>query len=149
MAPRTRSNRADKLEIQRLLASGKTPNSLGLAGLPNELFLEIMSHIPVYSLPKLNWIKDKYEPDRHFTLVSLSQTCQALRAFFLQHAWRRLEVRDGQKTIRGDLAKSQLMWRGPIRRRKRGRYRCLHLEEAARQLEMVTVRNPSLAEYVQ
>jgi len=46
MAPRTRSNRVEVLARQKFLASGQTFNTTGFAALPDELYLEIISHFP-------------------------------------------------------------------------------------------------------
>lgn len=147
MAPRKRSSRADKLATQRLLENGKAPNNSGLAGLPDELFLEVLTHMPSYPLPKLNWIDAAYDPDRQLTLISLSQTCQSLRGFFLHHAWGRIEVQFGQKVARGCLATYARYRKARITRQDH--YDKLCFDEVTRQFETVTIRNPSLAKYVQ
>jgi hypothetical protein len=146
MAPTTRSNRAEKLAVQKLLSSGITVNTLGFPALPNELYSEILSHLPGLPIPHDDWIGKKPTPDRQITLYYLSQTCRSLRKFFLRYAWERIEVFEGMWTPAGRLATT-------AERNKRG-YDMKDVgdkklvEETLRQLETVVVRNPDLREYV-
>lgn len=152
MAPRTRSNRGEIVEKQRILASGGRLNSKGLPALPDELYLEIASYIPTRIVPTLD---EKVDADseapryRHFTLSALSQTCRTLRRFFLRCLWQRIEVFDGMETGNGPLLSTRGRYMGgmlypPIKRIRGDRY----AKELIRQLEIVTVRNPDLAQYV-
>ena len=146
MAPRTRSNRTEKLALQKLLSSGVSVNTRGLPALPNEIYLEILSHLPALPIPSDVWVDKKPDPLRQLTLYYLSQTCQSLRKFFLRFAWERIEVFGGMWTTMGRLATM-------AERNKRG----LELKqvgdktlvkEILRQLETVIVRNPDLRQYV-
>jgi len=140
MAPRTRSNRVEVLVRQQFLASGQTFNTTGFAALPDELYLEIISHFPAYPIPRGDGsIKIRAVRDRHLTLSSLSQTCRSLRPAFLRYLWQRIEVYDGMDTGGGELC----------RRYRRAAYANKKFaEELVRQLEVVTVREPSLARHV-
>ena len=103
-------------------------NTKGLPILPDELLLEIVSYYPVTPIP------DR-DPDveaqniRRQVLFALSQTSSNLRRFFLCCLWQRIEV------CRSTHA-------APMKNRS------LALE-LVRQLEIVTIRDPTLAEYVQ
>ncbi|KIM40027.1 hypothetical protein M413DRAFT_446918 [Hebeloma cylindrosporum] len=141
MAPRTRSNRIEILAREKLLASGQIFNTTGFAALPDELYLEIISHFPAYPIPCGDKaVNIQAVRDRHFTLFALSQTCRSLRPAFLRYLWQRIEVYDGMKTGNGILY------------RRFGRHRAhsskKYAEELVRQLEIVTVREPSLARHV-
>ena len=146
MAPRTRSNRAEKLANEKLLARGIVLNSRGFPTLPNELFLEIVSYFPAMPVPQVAWPDEKTDPHRHVTLLALSQTCKALRAFFLRYAWERIEVFGGMWTPHGRLVTEE-----------EERYRSWEMrvlfdkkfgEEVLRQLEVVTIQHPELAQHV-
>jgi len=139
MAPRTRSNRVEMLAREKFLASGQTFNTTGFAALPDELYLEIISHFPAYPIPFGNRsVNIKAVQDRHVTLLALSQTCRSLRPAFLRYLWQRIEVYDGMETGKGQLYRRH--GRTPTDKR--------YAEELVRQLEVVTVREPSLARHV-
>jgi hypothetical protein len=123
MAPTTR--RAAKLAI---ISSG---NTHGFPALPNELYSEILSHLPPFPIPHDVWLGENPDPYRQLGLYHLSQTCRSLRNFFLRYAWERIEVFDGMWTPKGSLDGSKGL-----------------LEETLRQLETVVVRNPGLRKYV-
>ncbi|KAF9042186.1 hypothetical protein BJ165DRAFT_1529631 [Panaeolus papilionaceus] len=74
-------------------------NTTGLAALPDELHLEIFSHLPsvLICCEEENLPLDRPGTDRHFTLNSLSQTCRSLRAVYLAYLWERIEVYDSFK----------------------------------------------------
>lgn len=118
-------NQTAKAPVQRAKALGV--NTKGLPIFPDELLLEIISYYPVTP------IRYTRHPDiidrqniRHRALYALSQTCVNLRRFSLRSLWERIEVcRHG---------------------RMKGRTLALEL---IRQLEIVTIRNPPLAQYVQ
>ncbi|KAF9046198.1 hypothetical protein BJ165DRAFT_1527325 [Panaeolus papilionaceus] len=110
MPPRTRSNRAAITEIESLIAAGKLVNSTGFESLPNELYGEIVSHIPkvpvtCHTVKEIKEFQRSKVPseefDRHSTLHSLSRTCGALCQVFLRYLWETLEVYDGFKLIDG------------------------------------------------
>jgi hypothetical protein len=140
MAPRTRSNRVEMLAREKMLASGQTFNTSGFAALPDELYLEIISHFPAYPIPcGYKSVKVQAVRDRHLTLLALSQTCRSLRPAFLRYLWQRIEVYDGMETGKGQLHRRHGR-RSPSDKR--------YAEELVRQLEVVTVREPSLARHV-
>jgi len=140
MAPRTRSNRIEMLAREKMLASGQTFNTSGFAALPDELYLEIISHFPAYPIPCGRKSVDiEAVRDRHLTLLALSQTCRSLRPAFLRYLWQRIEVYDGMETGKGRL--HPRYGRRPFANKT-------YAEELVRQLEVVTVREPSLARHV-
>ena len=104
-------------------------NTKGLPILPDELLLEIISYYPVTPIPDC-------DPDvedqniRRQVLFALSQTSSNLRRFFLCSLWQRIEVCRTRTHA------------APMKNRS------LALE-LVRQLEIVTIRDPTLAEYVQ
>lgn len=105
-------------------------NTKGLPILPDELYLEIISYYPVTPIPH----HTSRDPDidvenqniRRQVLFALSQTSLNLRRFFLRYTWQRIEV-----------CRTEYM-----------RSRTLALE-LVRQLEIVTIREPTLAKYVE
>ena len=140
MAPRTRSNRIEMLARETMLASGQTFNTSGFAALPDELYLEIISHFPAYPIPcGFKPVDIEAVRDRHLTLLALSQTCRSLRPVFLRYLWQRIEVYDGMETGKGRLHTRY------VRRSLTNR---TYAEELVRQLEVVTVREPNLARHV-
>ncbi|KDR68718.1 hypothetical protein GALMADRAFT_256541 [Galerina marginata CBS 339.88] len=146
MAPRTRSNRVEQLARQKLLASGRSFNTHGFPALPDELYLEIISNLPPIPVPTKDVrVNTKALRNRQQTLFSLSQTCRSLRRVFLRYLWQRIEVFDGMETAKGPLPALNTAWVKP--RFKNYVYK-QYAEELVRQLEIVTVRDPSLAQYV-
>ena len=139
MPPRTRSGRSEKLANERLMLAGPV-NVCGFPSLPVELLLEVTSHLVRVPIPSYKQsVYDARYLAHHNTLRSLSQTCRSLRRIFLPHVWRCIEVcaskwteneqdlgRNILKIISKDIA-----------------------TELVRQLEIVTIRDPSLAQYVQ
>ncbi|KDR79836.1 hypothetical protein GALMADRAFT_241923 [Galerina marginata CBS 339.88] len=119
-------------------------NAKGLPALPDELLLEIMSPYPVPKLdPLLKDIQNRLavaeEANKHSkrrdTLTALSQTCRNLRRFFRPYVWTRIEVCYGMYVA------GEILGNASQNHRK---FNC----ELVRQLEIVTVRDPSLAQYV-
>ncbi|PBK88374.1 hypothetical protein ARMGADRAFT_1168081 [Armillaria gallica] len=111
-----------------------------LPSLPVELLLEILSYWP--SIP-ISW------PDspalfpyiylhRTRTLQALAQTCTSLRAILLPLAWQNLEACSSRNLPPGRPTPSLS-----------GKYGHEVLTELLRQAEIVTIRNPALAIYVQ
>ena len=119
-------------------------NSRGFAALADEIFLEIVSQIPTVPIPTLESIHFESYPEirrsRHETLLSLSQTSRSLRRFFWRYLWQRIEVREGMNI--GDSKDGTL--KDTRTRPSRDKYAI----ELVRQLEIVTIRNPLLAQYV-
>ncbi|KDR79844.1 hypothetical protein GALMADRAFT_136435 [Galerina marginata CBS 339.88] len=119
-------------------------NTKGLPILPDELLLEIMLSYPVSMPDPLSTNIQGYlavaeETNKHLKrraiLTALSQTCKNLRRFFRPYIWSRIEVCSGMHvfgTALGDA--NQNHWKYNL--------------ELVRQLEIVTVRDPSLAQYV-
>ena len=122
-------------------------NTCGFATLPDEIYLEIVSYLPSVPIPTRgldsNWQWDepyhyrRIRRSRHETLLSLTQTSRSLRRFFWRYLWQRIEVREGTK-IAGinDTLKNYL---SSARE---------YATELVCQLEIVTIRNPKLAQYV-
>ncbi|KAF8972528.1 hypothetical protein BDZ97DRAFT_1913028 [Flammula alnicola] len=147
MAPRTRSNRSESPARPKLLASGQVFNTRGFPALPDELYLEIVSNFPEIPVPTpYRRVHSKVFHDRHLTLFALSQTCRSLRRVFLRYLWQRIEVYDGMDTGEGPLPPPTINYgRFPTRFNTTNKK---HARELVRQLEIVTVRDPSLAEHV-
>jgi hypothetical protein len=118
--------------------------------LPLELFDEILSHFPPPlpfpiaprspyddDAPLLSKPFEKTEPrlERTAALRALSQTCHYFRRLTLAMAWERIEAVAVSST---DLSipNYQKKWEKEL------------AKELIRQLEIVTVRNPSLAQHV-
>ena len=116
-------------------------NTSGLAVLPDELLLEIESYLPSLPAPSgtLSSSEDAmaYVQQRDLFLA-LSMSCRRLRQFFRPYLWRRLEVTTGMRI--GETILS-------LQSGKKGE--AAYATELVRQLEIVTIRDPSLAEYVQ
>jgi hypothetical protein len=115
--------------------SPERENATGLAILPDELLLEILSYYPE-SEPDPNEEYSREDADAHFArrerLITLSQTCRNLRRFLRPYVWRRIEVFTGMRVSAGEVLNIQ----GKV------------ALELIRQLEIVTIRDPELAEYV-
>ncbi|KAF8816692.1 hypothetical protein BYT27DRAFT_7181547 [Phlegmacium glaucopus] len=98
----------------------KAVNTKGLPILPDELYLEILSYYPVSPFRQ-----DPSHNVRRQMLFALSQASTNLRRFFLCYLWERIEVCGSRRVKRRALAL-----------------------ELVRQLEIVTIRNPTLGKYV-
>ncbi|KDR77323.1 hypothetical protein GALMADRAFT_139316 [Galerina marginata CBS 339.88] len=109
-------------------------NAKGIAAFPDELLLEIMHYFPDIPLPTIEW--KPFDADAHIerreALFSLSQSCSNLRRFFRPYIWNRIEVVSGMRFLRGG----------------RKSDRTINVE-ILRQLEVVTIRDPRLAQYVE
>ena len=126
-----------------LSSSTQAVNTCGFPALANEIYLEIMSYIPTVPIPSTT-DSDLYRElrcSRHETLLSLSQTSRSLRRVFCRYLWQRIEVYEGMK-IRDEDEVSP----GDVNLDRRTHRR--HNTELVRQLEIVTVRNPQLAQHV-
>ncbi|EDR08204.1 uncharacterized protein LACBIDRAFT_297615 [Laccaria bicolor S238N-H82] len=115
-------------------------NTRGFPSLPVELLLEVTSHLLRGPIP--SYTESVYRARylaHHDTLRSLSQTCRSLRSIFLPHVWRRIEV----------CASKRLDDRPESNRKASKRISKEMATELVRQLEIVTIRDPTLAQYVQ
>ena len=143
MAPRKRRDVGRVKDSTPPPTSTLVVNTPGFATLADEIYLEIVSHIPCVPIPTSESIHLESYPEirrsRHEIFLSLSQTSRSLRRFFWRYLWQRIEVREGMKIGGKDhtLKKS----RTPTSRKK-------YATELIRQLEIVTIRNPQLAQYV-
>ena len=118
-------------------------NTCGFVTLPDEIYLQILSHIPSVPIPTSESIHSESYPEirrsRHETLLSLSQTSRSFRRFFWRYLWQRIEVREGMKIGGKDDTLKVPSTRGSCKK---------YAIELVRQLEIVTIRNPQLAQYV-
>ncbi|KDR68717.1 hypothetical protein GALMADRAFT_146065 [Galerina marginata CBS 339.88] len=133
--------------MERLRASGHAFNTRGFPALPDEIYLEILSHLPTIPVPTEDTIdicNPKSHPNRQLILSSLSQTCQSLRRVFLRYLWQRIEVYEAMDTQKGPLPTFDVLRKRPISNYVHSRY----AEEVVRQLEIVTIRDPNLAQHV-
>ena len=145
MVPRKRRDGGRVTGFTTPPTSTHVVNTRGFATLPDEIYLEIVSHIPSVPIPTPESIHLESYPEirrsRHETFLSLTQTSRSLRRFFWRYLWQRIrvEVREGMK-IGGenDTLKDS---RSPTSCTK-------YATELIRQLEIVTIHNPLLAQYV-
>ena len=141
MAPRKRGGRG------RVKGPTRAVNTRGFAALADEIYLEIVSHIPSVPIPT-SLCLDSYPEirrSRHETFLSLVQTSRSLRRFFWRYLWQRIEVREGMKIwdiVGTQKRKACLSNSADTREHKK------YATELVRQLEIVTIRNPLLAQYV-
>ncbi|KAG2023878.1 hypothetical protein CC2G_001484 [Coprinopsis cinerea AmutBmut pab1-1] len=76
------------------MATPLKQNATGFTALPDELLLDILIHLDTtvirnHGTPALN---DPIASQlREFTIISLIQTCQSLRRFFLPYLWQRIQ----------------------------------------------------------
>lgn len=126
-----------------------TINTTGFLAFPDELLLEVVRHIPRVSVSchtaEETLSKDTSLLDSQFRLTALSQTCQRLRQLFLQYVYQTIEVLDGMKIV--DKRRLPTTEQRAAKRLVQGNP-SLYTKELVRQLEVVTVRNPSLARHV-
>ena len=115
-------------------------NTCGSPALPDEIYLEIMSYIPTVPIPSTadSCFYPESRRSRHETLLSLSQTSRSLRRFFCRYLWQRIEVCEGMKIRDENL---------PTINRDISTHRKYNAE-LLRQLKIVTVHNPQLAQHV-
>jgi hypothetical protein len=133
-APPAAKKPSKRTKLSGLDTDSKRQNTSGLAILPDELLLEVLSYYPD-SKPEVSEYSRK-DADAHFSrrerLIALSETCRNLRRFLRPYVWCRIEVLDRMTTAGEETLKTEQQ---------------LALE-LVRQLEIVTIRDPSLAEYV-
>ncbi|KAF8907644.1 hypothetical protein CPB84DRAFT_1768428 [Gymnopilus junonius] len=100
-------------------------NTAGLPTFPDELLFEILSHLPTAPMPNAGYgpLDAECHIVRQQSLLTLSLTCSNLRRFFRPYVWNRIEI----ISSKGRTSNLELL----------------------RQLEVVTVRDPSLAQYVE
>ena len=150
MAPRKRRgvNHA-KGSITPLPTSTHVVNTRGFAALADEIYLEIASHIPSVPIPTAIQSKSESYPEirrsRHETLLSLTQTSRTLRRFFWRYLWQRIEVREGMKIEDKNKTRNGTAYLENLADATGHKKYAIEL---VRQLEIVTVRNPQLAQYV-
>jgi hypothetical protein len=106
-------------------------NSNGLSALPDELLLEILSHFPLGPVTLSALLRTQIT--RREVLRSLSEVCQNLRRVFRPYLWQRVEVYSGLRAGR------QILRHNPQNE---------FAIELLRQLNIVTVQDPGLAQCV-
>jgi len=122
--------------MAKVMRNSKT----GLLDLPDELLLEILSHYPSLLALASSDGSNQCMPRRD-ALGALSQTCRKLWRFFRPFIWNNIDVCMGMKVISG-------MDRLPIRHPNRKDAQAPFYHELYRQLDVVTVHDPSLAKHV-
>lgn len=133
MAPRTRAckglSREEFEANKRALLQG-TVNTHGLPALPTELLMIVANSLPsvpvpcpAHHRPLSGTYTERLEMQR-----ALSQTCRSLRSVFLPYTWQKIEV--------CALNDRRTRWEKSL------------ATELVAQLEIVTVRDLSLAKYV-
>jgi hypothetical protein len=154
MAPRKRRG-VGRVEGPITLSPTSTNavNTRGFAALADEIYLEIVFHIPSVPIPTSRSIHSESYPEirrsRHETFLSLTQTSRSLRRFFWRYLWQRIEVREGMNI--GDKNKTLNSTRNGTEYLGDSAYATGHKKyaiELVRQLEIVTIRNPQLAQYI-
>jgi len=146
MPPRTRSNRAEKLNHQRMVTLGIAFNDVGLPALPDELLLFIVSFFPTCRIPEeTRELPENGVAPRHKTLLVLTMTCRALRRVCLPLLWQRIEARVGMEGVDNIIDTHGQHWttKGVPFLSDKG-LAC----EVLRQLETATIREPKYATYV-
>ena len=138
---RLRPRKQRKADSKNTEPEKRGVNTSGLAILPDELLLDIVSYLPSLPAPSESHASSEdamaYAQQRDLFLA-LSISCRHLRRFFRPYIWRRLEVTSGMR-IGETILHPQSGKEGDV----------AYATELVRQLEIVTIRDPSLAEYVQ
>ncbi|KAF8968949.1 hypothetical protein BDZ97DRAFT_1915648 [Flammula alnicola] len=113
-------------------------NTSGLPVFPDELLLEVLSYYPGTSKATLksDAIDVNARLARREALNSLSKTCHNLRKFFRPYIWECIEVCSGMQVG------NTILHNGTKTRDRK------FALELLRQLEIVTIRDPTLAKYV-
>ena len=127
-----------------------TANTSGLPALPPELLFEIISHFPTVPLPLGGHDHDRRTAypapylERHRTLRVLSQMCRSFRRIFLPYVWEKIEVwATSRVPHHRDVPDTAAA--------RRSRKKLVNKElatELVTQLEIVTIRDPTLAQRV-
>ena len=139
MAPRKRRGPATLVAQTSLITQVAHLNTRGLPALADEIYLEVISHIPSVPIPTTedSPLYAEIRRYRREIFLSLSQTCRSLRRVFLRYVWQRIEVRKGIQTGENKILKTF----------PRGHNKASAVE-LVRLLEIVTIRNPHLAQHV-
>ena len=149
MALRLRSGKGftvnEMLVHQQALRAG-IANTTGLPALPTELLFEIISHFPAVPLPMGKHDRVGVYPASYLEqpriLRAFSQMCRSLRSIFLPYVWQKIEVcanpgvHDGMSVM-------------AARKHERNLVNKKLATELISQLEIVTIRDPTLAQHVQ
>ena len=148
MAPRKRVGCLKGHATTQASSSTQAVNTSGLPALADEIYLEIMSYIPAVPIPSTtdSPLYPELRRSRHETLLSLSQTSRSLRRFFWRYLWQRIEVCEGMKIGDEDEVSVDAPYLPIINWDIRTHRK--YNTELVRQLEIVTVRNPQLAQHV-
>lgn len=123
------------------------PKRAGIQDLPLELFWEIISHFPASrcEMKKPTQADFEFAADRRATLVALSQTCAYFRRCFRRHAYDAIQVFTGLN--RGNYKYlPNYDHKTPGMGVERAEY--LFAKELVRQIQVVTIRDPSLGSLV-
>jgi len=138
---RLRPRKQRKADSKHTEPERRGVNTSGLAVLPDELLLEIVSYLPSLPAPSESHASNEdamaYAQQRDLFLA-LSISCRHLRQFFRPYVWRRLQVTSGMR-IGETILCPQSGKEGDV----------AYATELVRQLEIVNIRDPSLAEHVQ
>jgi hypothetical protein len=145
MAPRTRSGRGlnvEEVNAHKKVIHAGPVNVTGLPGLPTELLMEIVSHFPMAPIPSFSETpEDSSYLERRKVIGTLSQMCSKFRRVFLPLYWERIEV--------VSVPESKEIPLGYRRRVMTAKHQAKALAtEIVWQLEIVTVRDNTLAPYV-
>lgn len=145
---RLRRRHSHPEKVMRPIPAAK--NTTGFSVIPIELLSEILSYIPrpVDPLSTERWSLLFNDADAEDylawrkTAFSLSQTCRHWREFFWPQLWRRIDICEGMYNEEHErFRKGVYPWDGAVNEK-------LFNIELVRQLEVVTVRDLYLAEYV-
>ncbi|KAJ7089019.1 hypothetical protein C8R43DRAFT_1082298 [Mycena crocata] len=140
MPPRTRTS------DRRLIELGVPVNTTGLPALPVEILHEITSYLTSVPVPCKDFhVLSRIYLERSTTLRALSETSKRLRSVFLAAAWERVEVCATVKVPDDYRHPSRVgsnkdIWSHDLT--------VDFARELVRQMEIVTIRNPVLAQEV-
>ena len=140
MAPRNRVGRFKGRATTQASSSTQAVNTSSFPALADEIYLEVLLYIPAVPIPSAtdSPLYSELCRSRHETLLSLSQTSHSLRRFFWRYLWQHIEVCEGMKIRDEHLPRINQ----DIRTHRK------YNAELVCQLEIVTIRNPQLAQHV-